>query len=61
MHLAGGCFSGCNDFTLLINTAVYLIFKLGFSFAAARYRSIRISGGYILLISLSGFELFIST
>ena len=54
MDLTRGHFSGRNDFTLLIKTAVDLIFKLGFSYATASYRSIRIGGGYILLISRTG-------
>jgi len=55
MYLTRGYLSGGNDFTLWIDAAVDLIFKLGFSFATARYRGIRISGGYILLIGRSGF------
>ena len=55
MYLTRGHFSGRNDFTLLINAAVYLILKRGFSAPAARYRGIRIGGGYILFISRSGF------
>gem|GEM_PF-1830752 len=42
MDLTKSHFSGCDEFTLLINAAVYLIFKLGLSFPAARYRGIRI-------------------
>jgi hypothetical protein len=35
MDLTRSYFSGRNDFTLLINAPVDLIFKLGFSFPAA--------------------------
>ena len=61
MDFPGGHFSGRNDFTLLIKAAVYLILKRGLSLAAARYRGIRIGGGDILFISLSGFGLLIAT
>jgi len=60
MNLTRGHFSGRNYFTLLINGAMSLILKRELYLAAASHRSIRIGGGYILLIGRTRFCLLIA-
>ena len=56
MHFTRGDFSGGDNLAFAINTAVNLILKLGFTFAAAGYGSIRIGGGDIFFVGGTGFS-----